>query len=195
MKKQEKVYSDWLSVATGGQREVRFDKSADRIDVLIPGRGTTLPTIIEVKYARGMREAIGQVQSYAMRIGYPVNRRIHLILSANNVLRTREDQRINIHRDECTNAGIVITTQVERTNLPTFYDIGGLRFDSREAIDQYIRQLRHNVNIAGFVCAEYRQFMNAVECQHVSQLNNSLRRWIVSTHYQWLQRPEMLIAS
>jgi hypothetical protein len=159
--RNEHLYRDALAVQCGGSIEVPV--GIDRIDVLRPA-GEGAVEVIEVKYASGLREAMGQAVTYSRRYSAAnpdvvVSRRVHLICGATMRSRSGETARINEHRDELERDGITLTTVVERPNLAPVYRAGGLEFGGSDALRAHLGRVKRNFLVANYLSNGHELFL------------------------------------
>lgn len=153
MKLTERHYRDQLAHKEGGKTEVQVPSGY--IDVL------TDTDVIEVKFYKGWKEAVGQVLAY----GYfrpSHQKRIHLILPA-GLIDNEEDLTDDADEDDtfcmdaplhgldmvlqiCTPLNIQVTYVEDEESTTYRYFIGLMSFDSPDEVEDHVKRLlAHNV--------------------------------------------------
>lgn len=161
----EHIYSDALALRMKGRREVLVG-SSDRVDVFVPGclmPGGEGDLLIEVKRAAAVRDAIGQVNSYAARWPSVCRRAIHLIYSANRLQRLQEVRRVDEHRRSGEFDGIQVSSEIERTDLPDAYQLAGLSIPRGGAtsatIQGHVKQIQVDFLVSGYLYPAHRDVL------------------------------------
>jgi hypothetical protein len=159
--RNEHLYRDALAIQCGGAVEVLVGR--DKIDVLRPVCDS-VAEVIEVKYAAGLREAMGQAVTYSRRYaranpGVVVSRRVHLICGATMRSRSAEAARIAEHREEMEEDGITLTTVFERPGLTPVYRAGGLEFGSAQALRSHLARVKRDFLLANFLSPFHEVFL------------------------------------
>jgi hypothetical protein len=167
MKKQpqrEYVYSDYLALKLGGQREVHLPKLKESIDVL------TNEVILEVKYARSepLSKVWGQVSGYWYEIekSHPQQSpripQIFPIWSIDRLFRQEEQRKYRErYQQELTRKPepvVLLTGMIERDITPT-YEIAGFKFLSRDEISSHLERVKADFLAANYLSDHHREFI------------------------------------
>jgi hypothetical protein len=164
LSQRENVYSDYLAVKLGGQREVYLPISDESIDVL------TNEVVLEIKYARSepLSKVWGQVSGYWYEIekSHPQESsrvpQIFPIWSIDRLVRQEEQRKYRErYRQELTRKSepvVLLPGMVERDITPV-YKITGFQFISREEISRHVERVKADFLAANYLCDLHREFI------------------------------------